>query len=162
MRQRLSYNARVDSDTMSIAELGAAAGVSRRAVRFYVQRGLISPPLGRGRGRHYSQKHLEQLQHIRQLQSAGHSLDAIKRIQRGEAVESAEAVAPRRVRLRSRSTLTASLWSRFQIADGVELHLDAAKHNPDVSDLLAMQQVIRQILAGQAEEVGSGPDNGDS
>lgn len=33
-----------------MAELG---GVSRRTVRYYVQEGLLSAPLGVGRGRHY-------------------------------------------------------------------------------------------------------------
>jgi hypothetical protein len=38
----------------SIGELADATGVSRRTVRFYVQRGLIDPPVGLGRASHYT------------------------------------------------------------------------------------------------------------
>ncbi len=131
---------------MNIEELAAGAGLSRRAVRFYVQRGLLRPPHGLGRGRHYDQKHVEELQQIRELQDAGHSLEAIKRIQRGEAIATAEPATQRRGKPRRRATLTAGLWTRLVITDGVELHLDAAKLNPDVKHLLVIQKTIRKLL----------------
>ncbi len=51
--------------TYSIGELAAAASVSRRTVRFYVQRGLLEPPFGLGRGARYAEAHLARLQEIR-------------------------------------------------------------------------------------------------
>lgn len=131
---------------LSITELAAAAGLSRRTVRFYVQRGLLEAPRGRGRGCHYHAGHLDQLRRILQLQTAGHSLDAISQILAGRAVEP----APDRSlsgRARPRATISARLWSRLQIADGVELHLDAAKHNLDVHALLALREALSTILA---------------
>ncbi|MDI9528467.1 MAG: MerR family transcriptional regulator [Candidatus Cloacimonadota bacterium] len=45
----------------SIAELASAAGVSRRAVRYYVQRKIIDPPCGGGRGSYYTEQHLQSI-----------------------------------------------------------------------------------------------------
>ena len=77
----------MESGELGIGELADAAGLSRRAVRFYVQRKLLPTPLGRGRGRHYDASHLERLKRIAELQAAGHSLDAIGRILDGKVVE---------------------------------------------------------------------------
>ena len=54
-----------------IKELAELGGVTRRTVRYYVQRGLLPTPLGTGRGPHYTPAHLERLIQIRQLQETG-------------------------------------------------------------------------------------------
>jgi len=46
---------------LSIGELSDATGVTRRTIRFYVQRGLLPPPLGGGRGSYYTEAHLLRL-----------------------------------------------------------------------------------------------------
>src|ERR1044072_9266282 len=102
---------------LSITELADAAGISRRAVRFYVQRGLIPAPTGLGRGRHYDQSHLERLKQIRDLQDAGAAVDAISRILAGEPVGTPVA-APR-----LRPVMSAELWTRLNLGEGVELNL---------------------------------------
>lgn len=61
----------------SIGELAELTGVSRRTVHFYVQRRLIDRPLGRGRGRHYDDRHVTQIRRVRDLQSWGVTLDDI-------------------------------------------------------------------------------------
>src|SRR6476620_8055386 len=75
----------MESSEMSIGELADSAGLSRRAIRFYVQQGLLPTPTGRGRGRHYDGTHLQALRRIGELQAAGHSLDAIRMILKGGA-----------------------------------------------------------------------------
>lgn len=127
---------------MSIGELAEAAGLSRRAVRFYVQRGLLPAPLGLGRGRHYDGSHVQRLQQIQQLQSAGHSLEGIGKILQGKAVAPPAQSAP----VRPRPALAAELWTRLPLTDGLELHFDAAKHNPSVDSLLALREAAREIL----------------
>src|SRR5512147_317142 len=100
---------------MNIAELADAAGVSRRAVRFYVQEKLLEPPEGAGRGSHYTPRHLEQLQRLAQWQRAGYSLDAIRRMMRGEEVSPPQPVRPvREARLESRVS------SHVELLEGVE------------------------------------------
>jgi DNA-binding transcriptional MerR regulator len=66
------------SGSYTAAELARLGGVSLRTVRFYVQEGLIDPPLGRGPGRHFSELHLHQLRRVRALQGAGLDNAAIR------------------------------------------------------------------------------------
>jgi DNA-binding transcriptional MerR regulator len=141
---------------LSLEELADRMGLSRRAIRFYVQRGLLPPPLGLGRGRHYDQRHLETLRRIQELQSAGHSLDAIGHIlaggevtpAAGAAVETELPAAAAQATTRSprrRRELSAELWTRLRLAPGVELHVDAAAH-PTAEQLLQVRQAVRRIL----------------
>ena len=139
----------MESGELSIGELADAAGLSRRAVRFYVQQRLLPTPLGRGRGRHYDATHLARLRQIGELQAAGHSLDAIRRILDGKPVDAPRAAEspngdarPPRVR----PALTAELWTRIRLADGVELTFDSTKHQPDVGALLALRDAVRDVF----------------
>ena len=66
------------SGTYTAETLAFRAGVPLRTVRFYVQEKLIDPPLGRGRGAHFNDHHLVQLQQARTLQNSGFSLEAIR------------------------------------------------------------------------------------
>lgn len=93
-----------------VEELAERAGVSRRTVRYYVQRGLLPPPTGLGRGKHYTELHLQALIRIRDQQSAGVALEQMRDEPRAVAKLEAPMVAT-------------TLWRRVQLADGVELHL---------------------------------------
>jgi DNA-binding transcriptional MerR regulator len=102
----------------SIGELARLGGVSRRTVRYYVQRGLLETPTGRGRGRHYTQDHLDTLIRIRQLQEAGRPLAEIgSRVapERRPEPPASPRLPPRPPRF--------TTWTRIEIAAGVELHL---------------------------------------
>jgi DNA-binding transcriptional MerR regulator len=138
---------------MSLDELADRVGLSRRAIRFYVQRGLLPPPLGLGRGRHYDKRHLEALRRIGELQAAGHSLDGISKILAGQDVPDLPATEKKPGRpagaqlapARGRAALSAALWTRLPLAPGVELHFDAAAH-PSTEQLLQIRQAVRRIL----------------
>jgi len=159
----------MNAELLSIGELADAAGLTRRAVRFYVQCGLLPPPLARGRGAHYDRTHLARLLEIDRLQTAGHSLEAIRRILAEPAAAGSvpvgpdvpscevrtapaaygatppvapgpEAVLPRATRLQTQ------LLVRLRFAEGVELHLDATRFNPDAAVLLALRESVMGIL----------------
>ena len=66
-----------DPAPLSIGDLSERADVTRRTIRFYIQRGLLSPPLGGGRGSHYTPAHLERLLAIKRLQEVGIPLEVI-------------------------------------------------------------------------------------
>jgi DNA-binding transcriptional MerR regulator len=152
----MSYDASMDQATLTIGELAAATGLSRRGVRFYVQQGLLPAPDGRGRGASYEPSHVKRVQQILELQSAGHSLDAIRRLLAGGVQAGPTFEAPIRPPHRSstgngqgrrpRPALASQLWTRLPLADGVEIHLDTSRQNPTVEQLLAIRQAVQEIL----------------
>ncbi len=123
---------------LSIDELAAESGLSRRAVRFYVQQKLLPAPLSRGRHARYTSGHLEQLRRIVELQTTGHSLDEIRQIFSGIVVPPPE--APRRGR---KASFRADLLTRITLIDGVEISFDATRFRPSVEDLEALRKLIR-------------------
>ncbi len=129
---------RGDGPRYSIGELAELGGVSRRTVRYYVQRGLLASPTGLGRGRHYTQRPLDELIRIRRLQEAGH----------GPAESAASAPRPPpEPGLRPAAPAGGarySSWTRIEIADGVELHLRDARL--DSRQALAVGEAILGIL----------------
>jgi DNA-binding transcriptional MerR regulator len=143
----------MESGELSIGELADAANLSRRAVRFYVQQKLLPTPLGRGRGRHYDQSHLDRLRQIAELQSGGHSLDAIRQIVDGKPAQRLKSESDGGARpVRSRPALSAELWTRIRLMDGVELSFDSTKHQPDVQALLALRDAVRDVFQRREEE----------
>ena len=68
-----------------IKDLSEIAEVSRRAVRYYIQRGLLAPPNGAGRGSYYTSEHLEQLLALKKAQEKGYSLEEIEELQVNKA-----------------------------------------------------------------------------
>ncbi|MEZ0267469.1 MAG: MerR family transcriptional regulator [Phycisphaerae bacterium] len=140
----MSYYSAVETDRMSIGELADAAGLTRRAVRFYVQQKLLPAPLGVGRGSHYDGAHLAQLRRVLELQRAGHSLEEIRHVLAGRGVER-PAAKVRRVDP-APAKLRAELWRRLDLLDGVELSFDAAKFDPTVEELLQLREAIVRVF----------------
>ncbi len=134
----------------SIGELAALGGVSRRTVRYYVQRGLLEAPTGLGRGRHYRQRHLDALIRIRKLQEAGRPLAEIAAELASPATPQ-EGVPPEGVREALAGDLSVpagrvSRWTRVEIDDGIELHLHDvvldSQRAPSVVD--AIRRIVKQ------------------
>jgi DNA-binding transcriptional MerR regulator len=122
----------------NIADLARLGGVSRRTVRYYVQRGLIPEPTGTGRGNHYNQSHLDALIQVRRWQEEGVSLAEIQRRLRPPDANAQVAAAPE-------PPWQGQSWLRVTVARGVELHLsqDALSQNPDLEHIT---QVLRRAL----------------
>ena len=136
-----------------VEELASLAGVTRRTVRYYVQEGLLQPPLGRGRGRHYGPEHLRALIRLRTWQEQGVTLAAIRVRQ-----ESAEAPASREAAGRvadpeslPASALGRSAWTRVQILPGLELHVSSAWRLPPPGRLRELAAWCRLNLVHEEE-----------
>ena len=69
-----------DKDALTIDELARRAGVVVSTVRLYQNKGLVLPPIKRGRVGYYDERHLERLRAIAQLQARGFSLAGIKEL----------------------------------------------------------------------------------
>lgn len=64
---------------LTLEELTDRVGMSVRNVRFYTARGLVPPPIRRGRSGYYSADHVARLQLVQELQGHGFTLAAIER-----------------------------------------------------------------------------------
>ena len=100
-----------DEPRYGIEELCQLTGLTRRTVRFYVQEGLLPPPLGEKRGAWYSREHLERLLAIRKWSAAGLSLEAIRELLDGEAADlpPLKPLRPGSVEVRSHLTVAAGV-----------------------------------------------------
>ena len=151
-----------DERCYGIKELAELGGVTRRTVRYYVQRGLLPTPLGTGRGHHYTPAHLERLIYIRKWQEAGVSLAEIAARLNGapQTPVSAPEIPPARsTSLRMSSTslrLEGETWRRFVLADGVELHVRASAASCQPWQLARLVEAARLILGLQTASHPSG------
>jgi DNA-binding transcriptional MerR regulator len=75
----MSEQTEVPTELMTLDELTRRVGVSVRNVRFYTTRGLVPPPIRRGRSGYYSADHVSRLELVRELQAHGFTLAAIER-----------------------------------------------------------------------------------
>src|SRR3546814_10014520 len=71
----------VDSlkELMTLDELCKRVGMSVRNVRFYTTRGLVPPPIRRGRSGYYTADHVARLELVLELQAHGFTLAAIEK-----------------------------------------------------------------------------------
>jgi DNA-binding transcriptional MerR regulator len=87
-------------ELMTLDELTNRVGMSVRNVRFYTTRGLVPPPIRRGRSGYYSPDHVARLELVQELQSHGFTLSAIERYVAGIPADATpEDIALRRTML---------------------------------------------------------------
>src|SRR6478609_568873 len=67
------------SELLTLDELTTRVGMSVRNIRFYTTKGLVPPPLRRGRSGYYTPDHVARLQLVQELQGHGFTLSAIER-----------------------------------------------------------------------------------
>lgn len=78
-----------DEELLTLDQLTARVGMSVRNVRFYTTKGLVPPPLRRGRSGYYTADHVARLELVRELQSHGFTLAAIERYVAGLPADAA-------------------------------------------------------------------------
>src|SRR3989442_12142630 len=91
----------LDASSVTPINAAARASPSERTIRFYVTKGLVSPPEGRGTAATYSYRHFLQLLCIKLRQMEGATLAAIPKEmqdQTGDVLErrGAQGLGPRR------------------------------------------------------------------
>ena len=64
---------------MTLDELTRRVGMSVRNIRFYTTKGLVPPPIRRGRSGYYSLDHVARLELVSELQAHGFTLSAIEK-----------------------------------------------------------------------------------
>lgn len=66
-------------ELLTLDELTERVGMSVRNIRFYTTKGLVPPPIRRGRNGYYTPDHLARLQLVQELQGHGFTLSAIEK-----------------------------------------------------------------------------------
>jgi DNA-binding transcriptional MerR regulator len=66
-------------ELLTLDELTNRVGMSVRNVRFYTTKGLVPPPIRRGRSGYYTPDHVARLELVQELQGHGFTLSAIER-----------------------------------------------------------------------------------
>jgi DNA-binding transcriptional MerR regulator len=118
-----------------IRDLVQLTGIPRRTIRYYVQRGLLDPPLGAGRGHYYTPAHLRRLQRVREFQGRGLSLDEIRtRLEHGGTARR-EAPLPE-----------VEVTTRIHVAPGVEVLVAHGARPPSPTQVRALAAAAREIL----------------
>src|SRR5512144_1045980 len=74
----MTNTAEAIGDLVTLDELTNRVGMSVRNVRFYTTKGLVPPPIRRGRSGYYSAEHIVRLELVRELQAHGFTLSAIE------------------------------------------------------------------------------------
>ena len=158
----------MDDDRFSIGEIAERGGVTRRTVRYYVQRGLIPEPLGRGRGEHYGPEHLAALLRVKSLQEQGATLEEIRRHLAGEPLPVGEARKPPQAveemtgrrdsgsgqEISGLGSRPGQVWMRQGVMPGFELHVLGAARALTERQLAALARFINE-LGGEGGDDGS-------
>jgi DNA-binding transcriptional MerR regulator len=79
-----------DSASMTIDELARKSGMTVRNIRAHQSRGIVPPPEVRGRTGYYGADHLDRIELVKELQSDGFNLEAIRRLLEGAGGSSSE------------------------------------------------------------------------
>lgn len=120
----------------TIGELAEATGISRRSVRFYVQTGVIPPPVGRGRFCYYTDEHLASIRVHRH-----HDKEALRvPLTFNDIINDTE------------STYQTWKVTRLKLGEGVVLELPEGCSLPDREQTMVLKGIIKQLLK-------SGSDN---
>ena len=122
-----------------ILELVQASGVPRRTIRYYVQRGLLAPPEGAGRGHFYRLSHLERLLRIRELQDKGFGLEEILTVFEDPGDALAEASPAPEV----------ELITRIGVSAGIDLIVSHGARPPSPTQVRAVAIAVAKILEGR-------------
>lgn len=122
----------------NIDTLAKLTGTSRRTIRYYIQRGLLSPPEGHNRGSFYTEKHIGQIRKIQILSNRGVPLAYMSSLMEdGDSqTETEQDFPPRLEDLPEKYEAGPSHWLRIKLCEGVELH-----YQPDFIN----EKTIRKI-----------------
>ena len=123
----------------TLDELACAVTLPRRTVRYYIQIGLLDRPRGRGRGAHYTRRHLEQLEEIKKLQQAGLSLESIR-----AQLDPDHRQNTLQLSLETRRKGTVEIWSHVLIDEGIELSLNPTRLNLTPEEVRALAVAVTE------------------
>jgi DNA-binding transcriptional MerR regulator len=119
----------------NIETLSELSGLTKRTVRYYIELGLLTPPVGSCRGSYYTESHLSKLAQIKRLSSQGVPLTQMKAIISAESCKSDFNFV---------QEIEITRWERAMICEGVELSF---KHNSlNKQELCRISSFIQELF----------------
>ena len=138
---------------------GDARPLSERTIRFYVSRGVVSAPSGRGRSASWQYRHLIELLAARLGQREGGALDALAARRSESTLDALERFCIGRlvpVSIKDEAAPTGDerdegvAWRRWMIAEGLELHVSAGAEDQISADAIASAiELLRSATSGR-------------
>ncbi len=118
-----------------ISELAEAAGVTVRTIRYYVSKGLLTPPVEDGMYSHYSEINLKELKLIKAYQEQYLPLDVIRvKLLKGEMDVDVDS------NIDNQKSDTEFLYRKVHVAPGIELSV-----REDVLDQRKVETLVNYI-----------------
>ena len=120
----------------TIDEISVLTGFSRRTIRYYVQKKIIDPPSGRGRGGFYYDSHVSDLIRLRQLRAQKVKLSSIKNILKGY-IDSDK---------KSSKDIARDLRVRYEVVPGLEINISRDLEEKKNRKIVETIRLIRSIF----------------
>lgn len=124
----------------NIETLAKMTGLTRRTIRYYIQRGLLDPPLGGGRGSYYTDDHLAQLERIKKWSVQGVPIIHMKAMLSGRKPQ---------ITVDLPAGAKTTLSEQFIISDGIMLTFRPGQLLSN--DLVEIREYIINILKRREE-----------
>ena len=81
LKHKPSIKGKVKGTKMNISDVAKKTGLTSKAIRFYEEKGVVTPPLRSENGyRHYDSHHLDELNLLRQARQVGFTLDECREL----------------------------------------------------------------------------------
>ncbi len=81
IKHKPSIKGKVKGDKVNISDVAKKTGLTSKAIRFYEEKGVVTPPLRSENGyRSYSVRHLDELTLLRQARQVGFTLDECREL----------------------------------------------------------------------------------
>lgn len=106
----------VKKDIYNIETLAKLTGLNRRTVRYYIQRGVLQKPYGKGRGHYYTDEHVARIKEIQRLRKQGVPLNKMLEIFSFDL----EVERPAKISERFQGSMEET-WKRIILNEGLEL-----------------------------------------
>lgn len=124
----------------NIETLAKMSGLTRRTIRYYIQRELLDPPRGSGRGAFYTDDHLERLHKIKVWAAQGVPIIHMKAMLQGKTP---------RITVDSPTGVRTILEEQYVITNGIRLSFSPGQFLPE--ELLTIREFIMNIINRREE-----------
>jgi DNA-binding transcriptional MerR regulator len=137
---------------MTIHELAKRTGMTVRNIRAHQTRGLLPPPVVRGRTGYYNEGHLSRIELTREMQADGLNLEAIRRVLEGGDDSAAEIYDFTRALRASVEDETPEIIKAEELADPWKDEIDE-EQEADLTRRAEAMGALRSLPDGKIEAI---------